>query len=221
MRLRINKFFTPIVQGCIVVLGVLMFCAIVGYTFGRFVEVVSVQHVYSVSTPVTYMHERGKDETTDEYDGTIAADRATINYLVNVFSNESAKLKEFKMFSQKYNTQISYQMFENNISLGEDSSARKLLFIAKSSNPELANHLSRSYAEDAVSVIQKVSDTASIDVKLDEQITSYDTYTDRKFGMIFMYLGLAVGLTLSGWFWFQDKQRRIFFKRLIERLNEK
>jgi len=190
MRRKAKILFVPAIRGGMIVIGILVFCAMVGYTVGRFVEVITVQHVYSVSTPVTYFHQRAKHESEDEYQGTIAADQATINYLVSVFNDESAKLKEYGTFSRKYNAQIAYQTFSNNVNVEENSNSRELLFIGRSSDSELASNLSKSYAEDSVRVIQKISNTASINVELESQITKYDIQSNQKFGMAFMYIGL-------------------------------
>lgn len=210
-----------LIVSAVKVVSIIIFGALIGYTAGRFIESATVQHVYSVSTPVSYLHPRLKNESDKDYQSTIAADQATIGRLVNVFKNDSAMIKEFKAFSKKYNTSLDYSIFKSNIEIGQRSGKREIIFIGKSSDPVVAANISKSYAEDSVVTMQKISDSASINVELSAQKTIEDTSFDHKFGMIFLFIGLAIGLGLGVEYWFSDNQRRTYFYGLIDQLNGK
>lgn len=208
-------------NGTLIMIAIIVFCTLIGYTVGRFIEIATVQHVYSVSTPVTYMHERLKHQSEDDYQATIAADQATISQMANALTNDSAKLKEFKQFSKKYNTQIDYNVFRANVDVGQRINERELVFTGKSSDVDVASNLSKSYAEDAIAIMQKVSNTASINVELSSQQITYDSEIDRKFGVIFMSIGLVIGLLIGLRFWFKDENRKKYYHKMMDQLSGK
>lgn len=200
-------------------LGIILFCMLFGYTIGRFVEVASIQQVYSVKTPVTYMHGRYKGQSKTSYQSTINADNATINSLVNVFNRDSQKLQEYRDFT--HNVSISYENYSDSVSVSRDGTKRVLYFIGRSSDSDVAQRMSRSYAEDAVLIIQKISTDANINVKLNSQKAEVDQSVDRHFGSVFMLFGFALGFGLAINYWSKDSRRRLFYNKMVKNLNGK
>lgn len=221
MRKKSKKLGSPVIKATLMTVAIIAFCTLIGYTVGRFIEVATVQHVYLVSTPVTYMHNREKHQSEKEYQTTIATDQATIRYLNNAFRNDNAKLKEFKRFSRKYNTQIDYKTFKNNVDVKSEMNERNLIFIGKSSDIDVATNLSKSYAEDAIATMQQVSNTAAINVRISSRTSVYDTSVNNKFGVTFMLIGMAVGFVIGLCFWFQDQTRKKYYRSMIIKLNGK
>lgn len=219
MRKKSKKLGSPVLKGTLMTVAIIAFCTLVGYTVGRFIEVATVQHVYLVSTPVTYMHNREKHQSEREYQATIASDQATISYLNSAFRNDNAKLKEFKKFSRKYNTQIDYKTFKNNVDVKSEMNRRNLIFIGKSSDLDVATNLSKSYAEDAIATIQKVSNTAAINVRISSRTSVYDTSVDHKFGVTFMLIGMVVGFVIGLRFWFQNQTCQRYYRIMMIKLN--